>query len=337
MVETTVAGSLRPTAALERAARLLAGRYALVGEVTVELLHQSENTMYLVRQSGRSEKRVLRIHSHRMAYHTEPSIRSELHWMEALRREAGIETPEALAARDGSLVQRVSEGELGSPRLAVMFSFLEGREPVGVSLVREFKRLGEITARMHRHAQGWRRPPGFLRHTWSAETILGETPLWGRWQDGIGMDAAAVRLIGRMAAVVAHRLGALARDRERFGLIHADMRLANLLVEGDRTKVIDFDDCGFGWFAYDLATALSFIQERAEVPALLDAWLTGYGRSMRFPPDIAAEIPTLVMLRRIAEIAWLGATQHVEFARALAPRFAVDSCRLAEDYLSRFA
>lgn len=336
MGETTAAGALRPTAALERTARLLAGRYALVGDVTVELLHQSENTMYLVRQSGRNEKLVLRIHSHRMAYHTEPSIRSELQWMEALRREAGVETPAVFAARDGSLVQRISETGPGMPRLAVMFGFLEGREPVGVALVPEFERLGEITARMHRHAQDWTRPPGFLRHTWTAEAILGQIPLWGRWQDGIGMDAAAIRLIGRMADVVSRRLGALARDRERFGLIHADMRLANLLVESDRTKVIDFDDCGFGWFAYDLATALSFIQERAEVPALVDAWLTGYGRSMRFPPDIVTEIPTFIMLRRIAEIAWLGATQHVEFARALAPRFAADSCRLAEGYLSSF-
>jgi hypothetical protein len=41
------------------------------------------------------------------------------------------------------------------------------------------------------------------------------------------------------------------------------------------------------------------------------------------------------MLRRINEIAWLGATQHVEFPRSLAPRFAGDSCRLAEEYLRR--
>ena len=44
-------------------------------------------------------------------------------------------------------------------------------------------------------------------------------------------------------------------------------------------------------------------------------------------------LSSLVMLRRINEIAWLGATQHIAFARDLAPRFAADSCRLAEDYL----
>jgi Ser/Thr protein kinase RdoA (MazF antagonist) len=336
MAESTVAASYRPSAALAHAARRLVDRYDFSADVAVELLHQSENTMYLVRDPSRSEKFVLRIHSHRMSYHTEPSILSELQWMAALRRDAAIETPEVVPGRDGSRVQSLSEPGRAVPRLAVMFTFLEGVEPPAARLAPEFERLGEITARMHRHAQGWRLPDGFHRHSWIATTILGERPLWGRWQSGVGMDTPAVRLIDRMARVIDRRLAGLARDRERFGLIHADMRLANLLVEGERTKVIDFDDCGFGWFAYDLATALSFIQERADAPALVEAWLAGYGRSMRLPPDILAEIPTLIMLRRVAEIAWLGTTQHVDFARALAPRFAGDTCRLAEDYLQRF-
>jgi Ser/Thr protein kinase RdoA (MazF antagonist) len=252
--------------------------------------------------------------------------------MAALRADAGIETPQTFAARDGSQVGALP----GTGRLAVLFSYLEGAPPPETALVSEFERLGEITARMHRHAMRWTPPAWFRRHDWTPDTILGEGALWGRWESGIGMDAAAVGIIGRAAATIGRRLGSLARDRARFGLIHADMRLANLLVERNRTKVIDFDDCGFGWYAYDLATALSFIQERPEVPALIGAWREGYERVPRLPPDIAAEIPSFIMLRRINEIAWLGATQHVEFARSLAPRFAADSCRLAEDYLRGF-
>ena len=46
---------------------------------------------------------------------------------------------------------------------------------------------------------------------------------------------------------------------ERFGLVHADLRLANLLVEDEKVNVIDFDDCGYSWFMYDFGTAVSFI------------------------------------------------------------------------------
>ena len=54
------------------------------------------------------------------------------------------------------------------------------------------------------------------------------------------------------------------------------MRLANLLIDGGETKVIDFDDCGFSWYLYDCATALSFIEHRPDVPELVAAWVKGY-------------------------------------------------------------
>jgi Ser/Thr protein kinase RdoA (MazF antagonist) len=114
------------------------------------------------------------------------------------------------------------------------------------------------------------------------------------------------------------------------------MRLANLLVEGTNPKVIDFDDCGFSWFLYDLATAVSFLQHKPFTGALIAAWLEGYRRVEPVPPALEAEIPTIVLLRRMAEIAWLGTRRHLAFAQSLGPAFATDSCRLAEDYLSRF-
>ena len=44
------------------------------------------------------------------------------------------------------------------------------------------------------------------------------------------------------------------------------MRLANLLVDGRDVSVIDFDDCGFGWFMYDLGSSVSFIEHDPTVP-----------------------------------------------------------------------
>ena len=73
---------------------------------------------------------------------------------------------------------------------------------------------------------------------------------------------------------------AYGQDAKRFGLVHADIRLANLLVDGDHVRVIDFDDCGFSWFMYDFATTVSFMEDHPRVPELRDAWVEGY-RSVR--------------------------------------------------------
>lgn len=62
---------------------------------------------------------------------------------------------------------------------------------------------------------------------------------------------------------------------QRFGLVHCDMRLANLLVDGDALTVIDFDDCGICWFAYDFAASVSFMEHDPRLGAFLAAWLEG--------------------------------------------------------------
>jgi Ser/Thr protein kinase RdoA (MazF antagonist) len=59
-------------------------------------------------------------------------------------------------------------------------------------------------------------------------------------------------------------------------LVHADLRLANLLVDGDRITVIDFEDCGLSWYLYDLACALTFNEGRPDVPELIGLWVDGY-------------------------------------------------------------
>ena len=68
------------------------------------------------------------------------------------------------------------------------------------------------------------------------------------------------------AARSRQRLRRFGAGPDRFGLIHADMRLANLLVSGADLHVIDFDDCGFGWFIFDIGASLSFIEHDPRVP-----------------------------------------------------------------------
>ena len=77
------------------------------------------------------------------------------------------------------------------------------------------------------------------------------------------------------------RLRAYGRGADRYGLIHADFRLANLLIHNGDTRVIDFDDCGIGWFLYDAATAVSFFEDRTDVPELMEAWMEAIAGSAR--------------------------------------------------------
>ena len=324
--------------AIAREAQGLVKLYDFSEETTVSLLSEFENKVYLVDDPSQSEKYVLRVNSGRLMYHTPSSIASELMWLMALRNDTDIVVPRVLSAKNGSLVQTLTATDMDKPRHAAIYSFLSGTEPSENALVPGFKRLGEISARMHLHAKRWTPPAEFKRHAWSPEAILDDQLNWGPWQNGVAIEGETSSLLSRLDGVVRKRLAKLPTGIEYFGLIHADLNPANLLVDDDRTAIIDFDDCGHGWYLFDLAAALSFLAERRDVPDLIASWLEGYRNVSNVPREIESELPTLIMLRRLQLIGLVGyQQQHLEFARDIGLRFTEGSCRLAEDFLKHFA
>jgi Ser/Thr protein kinase RdoA (MazF antagonist) len=309
-------------------------RYALPEHVTVRLINVSENATYRLDDPASGAKWALRVH--REGYHSSAAIASELAWLTALKNDGAAHTPSPIAGRDGELIQTVAVDGLAKPRNVVLFSWEDGSEPAENDAA-GFELLGETAARMHAHVKTWQKPGWFERHTWDFETALGSTPHWGRWRDGMGMTPDIERVFAATVARIGQRLEKFGKGPGRFGLIHGDMRLANLLMDRGAVKVIDFDDCGFSWFLYDCATTVSFFEDRPEVPELLSAWTRGYRRVAPLSADDEAEIPTFVMLRRLLLVAWIGSHSETDLAQSMGIDYTRGTVALCERYLSKFA
>jgi Ser/Thr protein kinase RdoA (MazF antagonist) len=310
--------------------------YHLPPDLAVSLINLSENATYRI-EAADGRRWALRIH--RDGYHSRAAIASELSWLMDLRKTGVVVTPAPVKGRNGELIQQAMHPLLPRPRQIVLFDWETGTEPgIGHDLREPFEVLGEVTARMHLHARHWKRPPWFTRLTWDFETSLGDaTPHWGRWRDGMGVDPAKEQLFGRAVELIGERLGRYGKNADKFGLIHCDLRLANLLIDGKAVKVIDFDDCGFGWYMYDAATPVSFYEHEPQVPELIEAWKTGYRRVLNLSPEDEAEIPTFVMLRRLLLVAWIGSHAETDLARSMGLPYTEGTVRLCEDYLRRYA
>lgn len=309
--------------------------YALPPGLDVTLINLSENATYRV-QAPDGQRWALRLHRH--GYHTHAAIASELLWLQALRNAGVVTTPVPVKGRDGEIIQRAAHPRMTAPRHVVLSDWEAGDEPrITADLTQSFAQLGEVAARMHRFTRDWQRPTWFTRPEWTFATALGEDrPHWGRWRDGMGVDAEKAHLFARTVQVIGRRLAAYGQGQDRFGLIHCDLRLANLLIDQDRVKVIDFDDCGFSWFMYDAATPVSFYEHDPQVPALLDAWKTGYRRILDLSPADEAEIPTFLMLRRLLLVAWIGSHAETDLARSMGLPYTEGTVGLCEGYLSAF-
>lgn len=312
--------------ALQNPLRTLLPEYGLPPDAPLRLLNRSENETWLA--GDRDGAIVLR--HHRAGYHTRAEIAAELAWLTALQGHAALRCPRPLPDATGEMIQTAA----GRP--VVAFAHIAGREPTAEDDLHPwFEALGEATAHLHAHARHWPRPPGFTRKRWDAETILGPHPHWGDWRAVPRLEAQAHPVMTHLAADLTRRLGDYGHGPDRFGLIHADLRLTNLLIDGSGLWVIDFDDCGFGWAMYDFAAAVSFIETDPRLPDLARRWCAGYGRVTPLAAADLAILPVLVMLRRVVLTAWLATRADSDTAREIgAARYTADTVRLAERFLS---
>ena len=300
---------------------------------TARLINVSENATFVVEAPG-NYKSVLRIH--RENYHTRNAISCEHAWSKALNEEGGVRTPGILAGRDGSTIQTSRVEGLPGRRHMVMFEFVEGHEPdESADLVAPFEELGEIAARTHNHSVSWRRSPTSSDWCGTWTTVFGPKATWGDWRDAPGVTDEIRTVLEQLQSVVVQRLDSFGKAAQRFGLIHADMRLANLIISNGATRLIDFDDCGLGWFMYDFAAGISFMEDHPQVPVLKDAWVRGYRKARQLADEDVSEIETFIMLRRLALLAWIGSHIEVDTAKELAPDFAPVTAELAEEFLAK--
>ena len=134
------------------------------------------------------------------------------------------------------------------------------------------------------------------------------------------------------------RLAEFGCATDRFGLIHADLRMANLMIDpqvhSGPITVIDFDDCGWSWYLADLGAVVSFIEDTPAAEAMIAGWLAGYRESRELPAEHLGMIPTFVTLRRLQLTAWVASHAHADSAIEFTDGFTDGTARLAVRYLS---
>ena len=317
---------------LRQALQTIIAGWGLSSQTRLTLLNTSENATFLGTDPCRPNPVVFRVH--RPGYHELDEIRSELAWIDAIRQDGIIETPAIVRLHNGEVVAQLQTPT--TARHVVAFEYMTGQEPqVDLSLLPRFNLLGAISARLHLYSRAWRRPVWFRRKTWDLQTTIGTDPHWGDWRDAPGLTVAGTRLLTRCVAQLHSQLGGFGTDANRFGLIHADLRLANLLDDGHRLGVIDFDDCGFSWYLYDFAAAVSFLETEPLIPDLAAAWAEGYRSVTPLPASEEAWLPVFVMLRRIVLTAWLARHEETTTGLRHARDYTAGTLDLAEAYLSR--
>jgi Ser/Thr protein kinase RdoA (MazF antagonist) len=345
---------------LALAEKILAHYHETLGAgCRLKLLRLSENITYLVEHTN--TETVLRLC--RPGYHTEAELAAEAVWMCRLHTDAltcHLMMRQVIPGDDGNFLYAATDDD-GSYYFGMVFTYLSGKPLEELPLEKQpvwFERLGEITALLHRQARAWEGALNLPRFHWNYESMIGEQAVWGDWRKMTGMSENVVHTEGGAPAEklwqtdsvtglpdVLHRADRMIRDRlqsygqtkENYGLIHGDLRGANLLTDGEDLKIIDFDDCGYGWFVQDLAASLSFLETERQVPDLIRAWLKGYQKQGILTQADFEMIPTFIMMRRMQLLPWVYSRGNAASAIRYRETFVQGTVELARQYVAEEA
>lgn len=263
----------------------------------VTLVAKRENEVW--RAEGPDGAFALRLH--RPGYRTEAELRSELDWM-AMLAEGGLTVPRPIRSGNGRFVEMV-EGTAVD-----LLSWMPGRM-VGKQGALEgiadreghMRRLGALLARLHDLSDAWTPPEGFTRPRWDRRGLLGAEPLWGPFWDNPDLTEPQRQTLTRLRERAHSDLAAREPALDQ-GLIHADAITENVMVAGDELILIDFDDGGWGFRDFDLATVLMRQLDAPDYPALRAALLQGYAARRAVDPAV---LDLLLLCRALTYLGWI--------------------------------
>jgi Ser/Thr protein kinase RdoA (MazF antagonist) len=240
------------------------------------------------------------------------AARSEALWLAALRQDSNLVVPEPVRNRNGELVTLLSSPSLSPPRHCVLFTWVAGRFLDRGLTENQLFRVGTLMGQLQNHAANWERPAGFTRHR-----VDNLNPARRDRNDGFD-EAVAAEWVKRVTEAISPAAGAIVAETIRrawivmqtlgegpevFGLIHGDLHQWNYLFHRGAAGAIDFDDCGYGHWLYDLAVTLNCLRNRPrDHPAMRQALLAGYRQLRPLSVEHEGCLDTFVALRTLQDL-----------------------------------
>ena len=291
------------------------------------LIAARENQVFKVRTDDQS----FALRLHRQGYRSDVELSSELQWMETVSI-GGIKVPTPIPAQSGELLQIVDGTQVdvldwlsGAP-MAETVQALNSTQRVKL-----FNTIGIEMARLHLISDAWIQPDEFARCAWDRAGLLGNEPLWDCFWENPGLSAEDRKLFITMRAKAVMDLSQVEAHLD-YGLIHADLVPANILVDDDRIQIIDFDDGGFGFRLFELATALAKFAFDDDFDELRIALINGYTRLREIDTN---QLDLFIFLRSATYVGWNIARMDEQGASSRNERFIGEARQLALAYLSK--
>lgn len=302
---------------LSEVAKMALANYG-IDRARLALVNHGDNTVFEV-TVPEGDRLCLRVH--RADYLSEGAIASELQWLQALTQEK-IAVPEPILTPVGDWLTVATLP--GLSRTCTLTRWLSGEHLSRRDYQNswDLESIGRLLGQLHNVATRWSAPENFDRPLWNWQGLLGSGAGYSIDQGAAVWEQTPQPQRDLFEAVSEHIklvMVELGETPVQFGLIHGDFWLGNLLAAGSNLQVIDFADCGLGYWGYDVARFLGDCSVEANLAVALDKFLTGYTQIRTFPEAQLPHITAFIAAHQVTLAQWRihRAQDHPDFRATL--------------------
>jgi Ser/Thr protein kinase RdoA (MazF antagonist) len=279
--------------------------YGLI-DIEVECINYEFNaTFSVVTNSGVKYALRININSTR----SRENILAEIEWVQFLQRVPEVNVPTPIANLDNDFLISSLHKDSGLVLNCVLYSWLDGVEVGDEPSMEQLHIIGRAIAHMHKASSKFTissksQLPIFKDLLWGTEDYLfGPKSILNERDRGLLLQAAQL-IIGFTDELY---------EISSSHIIHADVHGWNLISNEGLIYIFDFDDCGFGLPAQDIAVALYYLDTPEQDAALL----AGYTSVMALPEYSELAMKGLLLQRRLMLLNYLFETTNQEHKEML--------------------
>lgn len=270
---------------------VVVAEYALAGPIECQFFRLGLNDTYLVKT--KTTTYILRIY--RQGWRSLSEIQYELEALLYLQK-AKISVSVPIRRNDGCLVGAIHAPE--GVRYMVLFTYAPGREPIYDSKDTNAAYIyGKIAAQIHTATETFQ--SSHQRVALDLEYFI-ETPLRSI-QPVLAHRPEDWRYLQALSETLRRQVMQLPLSRLEQGFCHGDLHWGNARIQDDTNTLtlFDFDCCGVGWRAYDLAVFRWAACLRKKEQEQWPAFLRGYREERNIHEREIQAIPYFVALRHV--------------------------------------
>ena len=235
---------------------------------------------------------------------TVENMKAEVEWVRHLNRTSGVNTPTPIATVADEYIVSGLHADSGQEMYGVMYSWLEGEEIGDEPTMDQLHQVGRAMAQLHQESADFSLScnntlPTFNDFFWGTEDYLfSEKSLLS------DVDRALIQQAHDLIMKYTNDL----YQNSKVHIIHADMHGWNLMWNEGQLSIFDFDDCGYGVEAQDLAVTLYYL----DTPEQDEALLNGYKSVRPLPTYSDNAMKALLLQRRLLLLNYLFETKNQE-------------------------